>query len=161
MLIRACASFSAIPAKVPGRFSRRTVTACSSANRYFPVLSASLARARSLTRRRILPRPAVSGAQSAVMFTPASASVRASFARTPGFDSRPRTSWIVLGMTIPPLPAAARRRSYLILRASLVFDVNAGWILTLAVLYLQLSAVTHILRLPYIMLAYDMIVLHM
>src|SRR5712692_1252404 len=51
------------------------------------------------TRRRILPRPAVSGAQSTVMFTPASASVRASFARTPGFDSRLRTSCVVLGMT--------------------------------------------------------------
>src|SRR5215475_14043273 len=109
MLIRACASFPAMAAKVPGRFSSSTVTADSSLKRYFAFLSASLAGPSSLTRMRILPRPAVSGAQSAVMLTPAAPSVRASLARTPSLDSRLITSCVVLGMTTPPAEGHSER----------------------------------------------------
>ena len=48
--------------------------------------SACLARPGSLTTMRSLPRPVDSAAQMAVMFTPASARVRATLARTPGRD---------------------------------------------------------------------------
>src|SRR3989442_12968086 len=102
MLIRARASFSATRASLPGLFRSLTTKAGSSLARYLAARRARLAFPALLTRIPILPRPAASPAQSAVMLTPASASVRATWARTPGLDRRDSESWVVFGMAVPP-----------------------------------------------------------
>src|SRR5438552_14627523 len=103
MLIRARASFSATRATVPGLLRSLTTKAGSSLARSFAAFRARLARPRSFTTSRSLPLLLRSPADSAVMFTPASASARVTLARTPGFDWRVSVSWVVLGMADPPL----------------------------------------------------------
>src|SRR5213593_4331256 len=102
MLIRALASFSATRATVPGLLRSRTTKAGSSLARSFAARRARLARPGWFTTIRSLPLLDRSPADSAVMFTPASASARATFARTPGLDWRVSVSWVVLGMAAPP-----------------------------------------------------------
>src|SRR5262249_53223022 len=98
MLILAAASFEATAASAPGRSSIESTRAGSSAHRILAAASACLARAGSLTTRRILPRPADSPAQTALMLTPAFARVSATLARTPGLDSALTVIWVVFAM---------------------------------------------------------------
>src|SRR6266581_4745485 len=102
MLIRARASFSATRATVPGLLRSLTTKAGSSLARSFAARSARLARPGLFTTIRSLPLLLRSPADSAVMLTPASASARATFARTPGLDWSVSVSWVVLGMAAPP-----------------------------------------------------------
>src|SRR5262249_43347738 len=57
-------------------------------------------------------------ADSAVMLTPASASARATFARTPGLDCRVSVSWVVLGMVAPPQCSTAASYAFSAARAA-------------------------------------------
>ena len=100
--LRSFASRAETRASAPGLFRSRNANVGSSLNRYLALRSARLARTGSWTSSRIFPRLDASTALSAVMLTPASASVRPSAASVPGRDTRLSVSWVVLGIAVPP-----------------------------------------------------------
>src|SRR5438105_727510 len=102
MLTFAFASLFATRASAPGLLRRRTTNAGSSLARYLARRNARLALTASLTITRTLPRPLTASAESVVMLTPASASVLASCASTPGLDLRLTVSCVALGIGAPP-----------------------------------------------------------
>src|SRR5207249_2744081 len=101
-LIRASFKCLATKPRAPGLFSRLSTKTVSSRKRSFSALSASRAFSKSETTRRSFPRPETSGAENALMFTPAAPSTDATRASAPGLLSALITNCCVVGIVLSP-----------------------------------------------------------
>src|SRR5574340_525771 len=100
--MRALVSESATCFNAPGLFSRLRIKAVSSRNLILAFLSATRAASTSATINRSLPGPVTSGAEKALMLTPAAPSTDVTSANTPGLLCPLTTNCVVVGIGSSP-----------------------------------------------------------